>query len=157
MDNKDYFMKFDRPFTIEIDPDAKRQINLDPRGAYGKITMGYDNDWEHFYMSPSVWKIEDYEKQWKLAWKHLETHDTGVFVANVQPNPMATIYSLYKIQDSIFIRPSMLFEESYLEMIGNNPYTPETSFLYIPERKHFFMKFRGKKIPADEWKVKIIS
>jgi len=148
-------MKFDKTFTIKINRNFKKFPDDEPGCAYGKITIG--DFWENFYMSHSVWKIKDYVKQWKLAWKYLETHDTSIFVANVQSNHLLITWPLYKIEDSIYIRNNLIIGESYEKLIGNNPYTPETSFLYILPRKHFFSKFRGKKVPVSEWEVKIIS
>jgi len=147
-------MKFDSPFTIEIDHDAKKQIDLDPRGAYGRITIG--DFWENFYMSPSIWKIEDYVKQWNLTWKHLETHDTSVFVANVQLNPMVILWPLYKIENNIYIQNAFIISKSYKKMIGKNPYTPKTSFLYIPKRDNTPTKFGKQILKPSEWEVKII-
>jgi hypothetical protein len=148
-------MKFEKPFTIEIDPTyTQRFENDEPGCAYGKITMGYGEDWESFYMSPQVWNIEDYVKQWKLAWKHLENHDTSVFVANIQLNPLLELYVIYKINNTIYINNFLFTGTQYKKLVGKTPFTIQRSLECIPKPpKDFF----SKNYDADRWIIKIIS
>jgi len=144
-------MNFDKKFTIEIVPDYKKNPEDDEMGCeYGKIVIG--DFYEHFYMSPSVWSIDDYRKQWNLAWKHLEINDTSIFVVNVQSDPMIWVWGMYKENDIIFIQNYLFIDEYYQELIGDKPYIPETSFNFLPVRNT--EPIEGFQV--SEWQIKIL-
>jgi hypothetical protein len=107
-------------------------------------------------MSISTWSIEDYKKQWDLAWKHLETNETSIFVVSIahkRNNFFIEAWALYKIKNTIYIYNEFINQERYPILMENNIYTPETSFNFIPPRDPYTSE--GKKI--SEWQVNIIS
>lgn len=127
-------IQFNKAFTIEIDLNSgwENPENDEIGCAWGKITIG--DFYEHFYMSPSVWKISDYLKQWDLAWKRLQKHDTSCFVVNYQKNPFVDLWCMYKEDNIICIQNKLIIDEIYKKRIGNITYTPENSFDFIPPR-----------------------
>lgn len=144
-------MKFDKIFTIQdyVDYPYRNHRNEERGCAWGKITIG--NFYEYFYMSPSVWKISDYEKQWDVAWERLQAHDTACFITNVQRNPLIEMWALYKVDHIIYIQNFLMAQPHHQKIVDT--LNLKNSFDIIPKRE--ILTEEGKKI--SEWSVKIIN
>ena len=59
--------------------------------------------------------------------------------------------SLYKVDDTIFVQNQLLVSDTYKEVIGAGPFTPDTCYNYIDKR--ITHTDDGTKI--SEWNVKI--
>jgi|GEM_PF-1000415 len=151
-------MKFNKKIVIKIDSNFKigwRNKKPSPNHIYGKIVIGDFS--EHFYMSQSIWSIEDYKKQWDLAWKRLEIKNNSLFIVNFDAtkinNAYIDIWCAYKRKNIIYIQNKGLSNEFFKKFAQKKDYTPETSFDYIPRRR--IKSIEGFQV--SEWQVKIIE
>lgn len=139
-------MKFDKKFVIYIDD---RYVSGTPEddevgSAYGKIEIG--DFYEHFYMSPQVWSLQEYEQQWQLAWQRIEERGASCFVVNYQRN-LVNLWVLYKCKSKIEIH-NYLFAGRLFERMVTKPLTVLNSFEITPPYNFdFYEMFPDEKKP----------
>jgi hypothetical protein len=114
--------------------------------AKGSIVIGKFE--EIFYFSYEQWTLDDYERQWSEGLKRLEDHDQSCLVINVcEMNGALCIerWILYKIDNSIHVQQRILFDDNYKKIDGNNYFTPDSCYDFIPLRQTH--EDDGEKIP----------
>lgn len=97
-----------------------------------KITIG--NFDETFDMAIKWWTIEDYENQWRVGLERLKSHDKSCLVTeafNLDASPLINWWLIYKKNNKLYIYNHMLFQEYYIEVIGDKEFTPQTCYNFI--------------------------
>ena len=77
-------------------------------------------------MSLGDWTIKDYKKQWREAIKRLGDHDISCFIssaANMSKSPFVWVYTLYKEENTVFIRERLLDSDTIAETDCRLPHT----------------------------------
>jgi len=123
--------------------------------CYGKISIQDIDEpdfYEHFYMNLDTWSMDDYKKQWELAFKRLETRKKSCFVVNFEVNRLVMLWPLYRVGRIIYIQNHMYIDEAYKKNIGDCLFTPETSLKFVHDRD----RIRAEAKKMSEWQVKII-
>ena len=96
---------------------------------------------------------DDYEQQWNEGLKRLFDNEKSCFVVDIN-NPknreFIEWWKLYKIDNKIYVRNSIIIAEIYNEQIGDKPFTLQTCYDFIPERGPLHDE-EGNKI--SEWVV----
>ncbi|MBA3954708.1 hypothetical protein H0X48_05315 [Candidatus Dependentiae bacterium] len=116
--------------------------------AKGKITIG---DFEkRFNIALEYWSIDDYKRQWKEGLERIKTHDKSCLVYYVQdPSKLPYIgwWRMYKIDNKVYVRNSIIFTHLYKNKIGDKRFTPETCYDFISDR--------NPKEKVSEWIVEL--
>ncbi len=124
-------MDIAKKIYIELAPDFVSYEKMEPGSSY--CVIKFDDFCEHSYMSSSSWSIDDYKKQWKLAFDRLNAGQTACFVVNFQPySCLIAMWIAYIIEDKLHIQNQYYFGKYYRKIIGKKPFTPENSFNFIP-------------------------
>ena len=117
----------------------------------GQIKIG--NFKEDLYLSVDWWGPDDYEHQWIEGLNRLAKHEKSCLVVDVN-NPtnrkFIEWWPLYKIDNKIYVRNSIIIADIYSEQIGDKPFTLQTCYDFIPERGQSHDE-DGNKI--SEWVV----
>lgn len=144
-------MNIEKQLEIKLDPEFESYEKMEPGSTYGVIKIG--NFYEHFYMSPSWWSIDDYLKQWKLAIEKIKSGEKqSCFVVNIQPyTPMMETWVMYRENNTIYFQNKYFIGDYYKEIEKNKSIAPETSFDFIQPRK--ILNDEGRKIL--EWKIEL--
>ena len=102
----------------------------------GQIKIGsYKRD---FLMSCSIWNMEDYYRQWCEGLDRINLHSRSCLVMDVSyARGLHSVewWFLYKIGDNIHLKYAIWLGKTYDKMIGNLPFTPDTCYNFIPERR----------------------
>lgn len=101
----------------------------------GQITIGDFR--EDLYPSLDWWSPDDYEQQWTEGLKKLFDNEKSCFVVDINnPKDRKFIewWRLYKINNKIYIRNSIMVADIYNEQIGDKPFTIQTCYDFIPDR-----------------------
>lgn len=117
----------------------------------GEIYIG--NFKEILYIPLDWWSLNDYKKQWEEGVARLITHDTSCLVAaihNPHIRPYINWWLLYKADSKIYVRNQLLIEDIYLEHIGNQSFTIETCYNFIPPKGD---KYDEDGDEISEWSV----
>lgn len=141
-------MKLIPKFNIELTANQARP-DIEKGAMYGSITI--DDFCEIFYMSPSKWSKEDYQKQWNLAFEKLIKKENCCFIVNIQ-DLFIEMWALYVDGSNIYIQNYLITDEYYKKLVGDKLLTPETSFNFIPRRE----TITQDGYPISEWHLKII-
>ena len=106
---------------------------------------------ETLYIPLNWWSIDLYQQQWASGLARLRDYDRSCLVVMID-NPccrkLIEWWLLYKIDDKIYIRNSILIEEIYEESIGDKLFTVNTCYDFIPDRSEIYNE-DGNKI--SEW------
>ena len=116
---------------IEI---TKKQDNNDC--ARGKITIGQFS--EFFEVALDSWHVEDYVNQWQAGLERLEMYKKSCLVASVNnphKRPYINWWLLYKENGKICVQNQIIIEDIYQEVIGDQPFTLDTCYDFIPPRE----------------------
>jgi len=137
---------------VKLDPEFTCYDDMEPGSAYGVIK--FNDFYEHFYMSSSFWSIEDYQRQWQLAIDRLNSGQTTCFIVNFQPlTPWIDMWIAYHVGDKLYIQNRYLIGDFYHEILGENFFTPENSFDFIPKRETITEE--GNKV--SEWVIQLTN
>jgi len=136
---------------------AIKRIDIKPQTKWGKLTMKCEihiNDFkETLYPSLDWWDLDDYQLQWQEGLKRLIDHDRSCLVVTID-NPKLRQFIewwvLYKIDNKIYVRNSIIISDIYTERIGDKPFTTDTCYDFIPDRSELYDE-DGNKI--SEWVV----
>ncbi len=132
--------------------DNKSKI-IDKQPCYlGEIII--KDFWEILEIPVDYWTLDDYKRQWKEGIERLKTHDQSCLVASVQDPtkaPLINWWPLYKENDTIYIQNHLVVDEFYEKRIGNNIFTPDSCYQFIPARS---LAYEDGGRPS-EWKVKL--
>jgi hypothetical protein len=105
-----------KKFSIEVISKKPKQIWGLP--AYeGRITIGDFH--ETLFMPINSWSIEEYQQQWKEGLERIKNNDTSCLVVTVQnlsTHPLIELWTLYKVEDKVFIHNQMLNAEIVKEL-----------------------------------------
>lgn len=117
----------------------------------GKIKIG--DFQEDLYPSLDWWSPDDYEHQWREGLSRLSDHEKSCFIVDIN-NPtnreFIEWWKLYKIDNKIYVRNSIILDDIYEEQIGDKPFTLQTCYNFIPDRGSLHDE-DGNKI--SEWVV----
>ena len=132
--------------------DNKSKIIDKQRFYPAEITIGSYS--ESLMILVDYWTLDDYKRQWKEGIERLKTHDQSCLVVLVQDPKKAEVimwWPLYKENDTIYIQNHLLIDEYYEKDIGNNIFTPDNCYQFIPARS---LAYEDGGRPS-EWKVKL--
>ena len=127
-------MDIEKQLNITLDKDFNGYEQQEPGSAYGVIKI---NDfYENFYMSPEVWSIDDYQRQWQIAFDRLNSGASTCFVVNFQPStPLIAMWTVYHCGNKLYIQNQYYFGDYYHEVVTDKSFTPENSFDFIRPRQ----------------------
>ena len=121
-------------FLIRV-PKAKPKKIWGVIAVEGEITINDHS--ESLYMALDWWSVNDYKEQWSTAIARLRTQENSCFIATIHDprlRPYIDWWLLYKENNQVFIRNSILFGQLYNDVIGIKPFTKNTCFQYIPAK-----------------------
>ena len=126
-----------KKFSIKVI--SKLELEGEYLVAYGQIRIGSFK--ERFRMAIAEWTIKDYKKQWREAIKRLKDHDISCFIffaANMAKSPYVSMYSLYKVEGTVFIRERLIPSDNtpYHPYLRNEDINAQNCYEFIPPREH---------------------
>jgi hypothetical protein len=136
-------MKMDLSIEIMDRVPKRRQVMT-------KIQIGDFEEYLDVFLG--WWTINDYERQWTEALERLAKHDKSCFIVAIDDpgrRKFLEWWPLYKIGKKIHVQNHILVDDLYEERIGNNPFTRETCYDFIPPYRSHTQE--GNKI--SEWVV----
>lgn len=132
-------------------------IDKKPKKKWGVLTVKGEiqiNDFkEKFYSSLDWWSLDDYLTQWQEGLNRLKDHDKSclvVMIDNPKYRKFVEWWELYKVDHKIYINNSIVIDDIYEKYIGNQSFTVETCYDFIPDRGEPYDE-DGNKI--SEWVV----
>lgn len=141
--------------NIKVHITDKYEKIIDGVPSYtGSINIGSFS--ETIVIPVDLWTKEDYEKQWKEGLERIKTHDVSclvTFIYNPQVKPLLEWWILYKVNGFVCIQNVMYSDFVYNAEIGNQPFTPESCYNFIPPR---VTEFEDGSRPS-EWCVPLES
>lgn len=127
-------------------------VNKNPEENHitGKLII---NESIEYFDSPlDWWSIEEYELQWQEGLRRLLDHDVSCLIVAIDDSRCRKFiewWPLYKIGNKIHIQNHIMIDDIYEERIGNNPFTHETCYNFIPKYRSHTQE--GNKI--SEWVI----
>jgi len=116
----------------------------------GKIKIGSFE--ESILVELNPWTREDYERQWREGLDRLKVYDRSCLVVSVgNPEDSAVVewWVLYRVGNTIFVQNEHLSHDTYKNIVGERPFTPDTCYAFIGPRETHTED--GHKI--SEWSV----
>lgn len=111
-------------FNLNFVSTGKFSAERSEEVALGEISLR--NFTENFWASLSIWKIEDYEKQWIEGAKRILEFNRTVFITdlnNPKTSNFITWWKAWRINEQIFVQNQLLlFSETSSFFDLNNPY-----------------------------------
>lgn len=136
--------------NLRIKPVDKKYKRRKLVAFVGEIQIDGFKEW--FDSSLDWWSVNDYELQWKNAFARLLDHDTSCLVVAINDpacRKFVEWWPLYKFDNKIHIQNHIIIDSIYEERIGDNPFTVQTCYNFIPKyRSH---NENGDKI--SEWVI----
>lgn len=136
--------------NIEVIVTSKRIGLHGCRGYKGIIRIG--DMQESIYSPVTTWSIREYKKQWKDALDRLQNHTkscliTGFVIKNGEPE--LEWWPMYKIDNKVYVQNQWLWGDNYKEAIGDKPFTPDTCYDFVRDRRT--VNYEGTDL--SEWSV----
>lgn len=118
----------------------------------GEITIGDFK--ETFEMPLEFWTMDDYQTQWKNGIAHIKTHEQSCLVAEIQDpqkNPRASLWVLYKDNNTVHIQNHLLFGKRFAKMLKQQPFILENCYTFITPRE----TSSNEGIEISEWNINL--
>lgn len=117
----------------------KFSIDIPNKGYIGfiRIVEARGETKETIFCPLDAWSIEDYKRQWKEALERLKHHDKSCLVVAytaVDKNHGVEWWPLYRIGNTVYIQNQIMWQEQYKDIVGDNPFTPDTCYNFVEER-----------------------
>lgn len=93
---------------------------------------------ETIFCPIDTWSIEDYKRQWKEALLRLKHHEKSCLVVaytTVDNNPAIKWWPMYRVGDTVYIQNQVVWLEEYQNKIGDKPFTPDTCYDFVHDRR----------------------
>jgi hypothetical protein len=125
-----------KKFSIEV-------ISQKPETMYGILShigqITIDKFKETFIMPLSTWTLEEYQAQWHNAIERIKNHDTSCLVVSISgiknENPSVTLWTLYKVGETIFIHNNLLINDTVAHMtVKLSDFNSKTCYQFINPR-----------------------
>lgn len=127
--------------NIEVTVTSKRPVKFNGYPCYKgfiRIVEANDETKETIFCSIDTWSLEDYKRQWKEALERLKDHDRSCLVVGytrIKNNPGIEWWPLYRIGNTVYIQNQVVWLEEYKNRIGDKPFTPDTCYDFIHDRR----------------------
>ena len=146
-----------KKFSIKVI--SKPKLEGEYLYAYGQIRIGTFK--ERFRIAIAEWAVKDYKKQWREAIKRLKDHNISCFIffaANMSKSPYVSMYSLYKVEDTVFIRERLIHSENtnYHPYLSNEAINAQNCYEFIPPREHIEGVWEKSVALADIENFKVV-
>ena len=141
--------KFEKNINVQI-TDRRPKIIHEMMSAQGVMQLRTTK--KKLVIPTKHWSADDYERQWQEGIARIKKNDKSCIVTRVFPIRTIDWYVLYKQNGKIYAYRYFLVAEDYDEVIGNEKFTPENCYDFIPSFDEY-QKIHAKEYAIKEWEI----